>query len=41
MTPATDPSVPFSPADDDDLVLEDWMEGEDDLELELIELDET
>ena len=41
MTPAADPSVAYRPADDDDLVLDDWMEDEDDQELELLELDEA
>ncbi len=40
MTLARDPSEIHSPADDDDLVLDDWMEEEDDVELELLELDD-
>ncbi len=37
MDPLTDPRGQYDPAEDDDLVLEDWMEDEDDLELELDE----
>jgi len=41
MILASDPSEIHSPAADDDLVLDDWMEDEDDVELELLELDES
>ena len=40
MTLPGDPSEIHRPADDDDLVLDDWMEDEDDVDLELLELDE-
>jgi hypothetical protein len=39
MSPSTEPTV-HTPADDDDLILEEWMEEDDDVELELLEFDE-
>jgi hypothetical protein len=39
MSPTTEPTA-YTPAHDDDLILEDWMEEDDDVELELLDLDE-
>jgi hypothetical protein len=39
MSPSTEPTT-YTPADDDDLILEEWMEEDDDVELELLEFDE-
>jgi hypothetical protein len=42
MAPTQEPRAAHHPHDDDDLVLEDWMEVEDDdIELELLDVDEN
>jgi hypothetical protein len=41
MSLSTEPRVQFEPSEDDDLVLDEWLEDEDDIELELLDLDET
>jgi hypothetical protein len=41
MTPPTEHQLTFLPQDDDDLILEDWMElEEEETELDILELDD-